>query len=88
MLGGILAAAPAWGPFFLSDNVAFVTAPVIGVAIAAPAFVALCLLVRCLRCRSRLFWYAVTKRRHNDSIEWFLTAHQCPQCGHHDARGR
>ena len=85
MAGGLLAAAPLWGPFLLSEDVAFGTAPMIGVAIAGPAFAGLCLLVRCRRCRHRLFWYAVTKRRHNDSIEWFLTAHECPECGYSTA---
>jgi hypothetical protein len=82
MIGGLLAAAPLWGPFLLSEEVAFGTAPMIGVAIAGPAFAALCLLVRCQRCQYRLFWYAVTKRSHSDSIEWFLTARQCPECGY------
>ena len=54
VIGGILAAAPAWGPFFLSDDVAFFTAPILGVVVAAPAFAALCLLVRCRYCRYRL----------------------------------
>ena len=44
VIGGILAVAPAWGPFFLSDDVAFFTAPILGVVVAAPAFAALCLL--------------------------------------------
>jgi hypothetical protein len=81
VIGGILAAAPAWGPVFLSDDVAFFTAPILGVVVAVPAFAALCLLVRCRYCRYRLFWHAVSKRSHRDSVEWFLRARECPQCG-------
>jgi hypothetical protein len=60
MIGGLFAAAPLWGPFLTSEEMALATLPMIGVAIAAPAFAGLCLLVRCQRCRYRLFWYAVT----------------------------
>jgi len=81
-IGGALAGAPFWGRFFVSDDMALLTVPIVGVALAAPAFTALCLLVRCQRCRYRLFWYAVSKRRQSDSIEWFRTAHQCPKCGY------
>jgi len=80
VIGGILAAAPAWGPFFLSDDAAFFTAPILGVAVAVPAFAALCLLVRCRYCRYRLFWHAVSKRSHRDSVEWFLRTRECPHC--------
>jgi hypothetical protein len=45
VIGGTLAAAPAWRPFFLSDEVASFTAPILGVVVAVPAFAALCLLV-------------------------------------------
>ena|SRR5438477_2530551 len=47
MIGGLFAAAPLWGPFLTSEEMAFATLPMIGVAIAAPAFAGLCLLVRC-----------------------------------------
>jgi len=82
MVGGTLAGAPFWGPFFVAENIAFAILPMVGVAVAAPAFAGLCVLVRCRRCGHRLFRYAVTKRRHSDSIEWFLRAHQCPECGY------
>ena len=85
VIGGIFAAAPAWGPFFLSEDLAFFTAPILGVAVAATAFAGLCLFIRCRYCRYRLFWHAVSKRSHRDSVEWFLRARQCPQCGHSTA---
>jgi hypothetical protein len=85
MIGGALAGAPLWGPFFVPEAIAFATLPMIGVAVAAPAFAGLCLLARCRRCGHRLFWYAITKRRHSDSIEWFLRAYQCPECGYSTA---
>ena len=81
IVGGAFATAPMWGQNLLPEGVALVTAPLIGVAICAPAFAGLCALVRCRKCRYRLFWHAVARRNHRDGIGWFLTATQCPQCG-------
>jgi len=81
IVGGSLTAAPMWGQSVMPENVALVTAPLIGLLIAAPTFAALCTLVRCRKCHYRLFWHAVAKRNHRDGIGWFLTASQCPQCG-------
>jgi hypothetical protein len=81
MAGGVLSIAPAWGQSVLPRDVAMVTAPLIGVLMAAPAFAGMCMLVRCRHCRYRLFWHAVAKRDHNDGISWFLTAKECPKCG-------
>jgi hypothetical protein len=47
IVGGALAAAPMWGQTTLPEDIALVTAPLIGVVIAAPAFAGLCALVRC-----------------------------------------
>ena len=81
VVGGSLTTAPMWGQLVMPKDVALATAPLIGVLIAAPTFVALCALVRCRKCHYRLFWHAVAKRNHRDGIGWFLTAAQCPQCG-------
>jgi len=81
IIGGALAAAPAWGRFVLPEEVALLTAPLIGVFIFVPAFVGLCTLVRCRKCRYRVFWHAVARRNHQDGIGWFLTAAHCPECG-------
>jgi hypothetical protein len=79
--GGLLASAPAWGQSVLPPDVAFVTAPLIGVLIGTPGFVGMCMMVRCRHCRYRLFWHAVAKRDHTNGIGWFLTAKECPKCG-------
>jgi hypothetical protein len=81
VVGGVFAAAPMWGQTILPQDIALATAPLIGVVVAAPAFAGLCALVRCRKCRYRLFWHAVARRNHRDGIGWFLTATQCPQCG-------
>jgi hypothetical protein len=85
MIGGILALAPLWGTLFLPEDAAYATVPITGVAVALPAFAALCLAIRCRGCGYRLFWHAVRKRTYNNSIEWFLTANECPQCGKSNA---
>ena len=79
-LGGILAAAPAWGQSLLPGQTALVEVPLVGVVLAGLAFAGLCVLVRCRRCHYRLFWHAVARRSHEDGILWFLSARECPQC--------
>lgn len=81
LVGGVLAAAPAWGPRLLPGDVAFGAAPLAGVLVSVPAFAGLCFFVRCRSCKGRLFWLAVAKRNHPGGIHWFLTARTCPLCG-------
>jgi hypothetical protein len=81
-VGGVLAAAPAWGRSVFSDDVALVYAPMIGVLIAAPAFWFLCVGVRCVRCSYKLFWHAVAKQQHPTGLSWFFQATACPNCGY------
>ena len=89
VVGGVLASAPAWARVWVADDVALVVMPLSGVAIGAPAFLGLCLFARCTRCGYRLFWHAVAKRTHSDSIGWFVRAVECPACGYsHGYPGR
>ena len=81
-VGGVLAAAPAWGRSLFSDDVALVYAPMIGVLIAAPAFLFLCVGVRCVRCSYKLFWHAVAKQQHPTSLSRFFQSTACPNCGY------
>ncbi len=86
LIGGVLALAPAWGREWLGKDLAQLTLPLTGVAIAVPAFVALCVFARCENCGYKLFWHAVSKRPHTDSTGWFFAARECPVCGHSRAR--
>jgi hypothetical protein len=52
-----------------------------GFALAIPAFVGLCVFVRCPRCRVRLIWYAISKTAHPHGIKDILLASKCPVCG-------
>jgi hypothetical protein len=52
-----------------------------GFALAIPAFVGLCVFVRCPRCRVRLIWHAVSKNSHPRGINNIMLAPKCPFCG-------
>jgi hypothetical protein len=58
---------------------------VTGFAFAIPAFVGLCVFVRCPRCRVRLIWHAVSKDAHPRGIAGILLAPKCPFCGFPEA---
>lgn len=82
MVGGaVLGASPAWGVAWLGEERAFALT-LIGIALFLPAFGALCGFTRCEGCGYKLFWHAVSKRPHTDSIGWLFTASTCPACGH------
>ena len=78
---GLLASAPFWGRGLLPEDVAYGYAPMAGVLLSLPCFVALCLLVRCRSCEDKLFWRAVARRHHSGGLRWFLSANTCPRCG-------
>ncbi len=82
MCGGVLAAAPAWGPALLGEDLAYGTVPIVGVLIALPAFIFVCVGVRCCRCGYKLFWHAIARQKHPKGLTWFLTADACPACGY------
>ncbi len=82
VVGGVLVTAPGWGESLLPPGKALGMAPEVGVGLSGLAFAGLCVLVRCRRCGYRLFWHAVSRREHSEGISWFLTAHQCPECGY------
>jgi hypothetical protein len=54
---------------------------IIGFALAIPAFVGLCVFVRCSRCRARVIWHAVSKGSHPRGTNGLLIAAKCPSCG-------
>lgn len=81
LAGGLLSCSPFLFSSFLPDDIAFGWAPMIGVAIACPAFLWLVAFVRCTGCGYRLFWHALSKMTHPQGLRWFLTAERCPNCG-------
>ena len=52
-----------------------------GFALAVPAFVGLCVFIRCPQCRVPLMWHAVSKHAHPLGIKGILLAPKCPFCG-------
>jgi len=52
-----------------------------GFAVAIPAFIGLCVFVRCPRCRTRVIWHAVSKDAHPRGLNGLLLATKCPFCG-------
>ena len=52
-----------------------------GFAVAIPAFIGVCVCVRCPQCRARLIWHAVSKDAHPRGLNGILLATKCPFCG-------
>ena len=85
-VAGILATVPFWGrglvsEGLVSEDVAFGYAPMAGVLLGIPSFSLLCRMVKCRRCRHRLFWHAIAKQSHPQGLRWFFSARICPNCG-------
>jgi hypothetical protein len=56
-----------------------------GFALAIPAFVGLCVFVRCPRCRVRVIWHAVSRDAHPRGLNGILLATKCPFCSFPEA---
>ena len=52
------------------------------------AFAVPCLLLRCPRCRARLFWQAVRTQRSSGWLAWLLSLTCCPSCSYAPADER
>lgn len=80
--GGVM----AWALFQLDslDATTFAIWMISGTLITLIGFVLLTWLVRCPRCRTRLFWYALTKVPKAGGVAWYLGLQECPVC---DLRG-
>lgn len=51
-------------------------------ALAAAAFVYLCVGIRCPQCGSKWIWMGVTGKLNPKSLDTLLTLERCPTCGH------
>jgi len=60
---------------------------IIGFALAIPAFVGLCVFVRCPLCRARIIWHAVSRDSHPRGTNGLLIAAKCPSCGFSATQG-
>ena len=81
-VGGMLTGTPFWAAHLLPDDFAYGFAPMLGLVIAAPAFLLLCVGVRCDKCSYKLFWHAVSNRSHPTGLVWFFSSDRCARCGY------
>jgi hypothetical protein len=75
-------AVMGWALFQLDalDDAAFSIRMVSGLLVSLAGFVVLAALVRCPRCRTRLFWYALTKVPKAGGVAWYMELRECPVC--------
>jgi hypothetical protein len=60
---------------------------VLGAALVGLAsFLLPCVLIRCPRCKGKLFWLAVSRQEASGWLPWLLGLESCPQCGFSPAR--
>lgn len=76
-----LAAAPVWASGRVSDDVAFFTLPVIGLALGLAVTSLLSFFTKCIHCGSRILWQAVSTESHSKGLRSFFEAELCPNCG-------
>lgn len=79
-LGAMMLTSLPWLARNDASQKVFGRVAVTGFVLAIPAFVALCLFVRCPKCRTRLIWRAISKDSHPNGLGVLLKATECPFC--------
>ena len=62
-------------------NVEAVYFSLAGLFLSVFTFIAAIISVRCPSCKLSLFWYAVSKQKHDSWLHWLLQLQACPKCG-------